>query len=208
MQTLKIDPITKRVQFLAFAIFFVAGLITNLSFANAKRLALIIGNDLYASVTPLKKAVNDADAISSTLRDLGFETFLHRNLNRRSMNTALAEFTNEIEKDDEVLFFFSGHGISVRGENYLLPTDVPEVTPGQEGFITREAFSENEIIQSLQDQGVRVSILILDACRNNPFPRKAHDQSVALLVWVAPQPHQREPLLCIQPVSAKKRWTA
>ncbi|MBO6549784.1 MAG: SUMF1/EgtB/PvdO family nonheme iron enzyme [Rhizobiales bacterium] len=172
MQTLKIDPITKRVQFLAFAIFFVAGLITNLSFANAKRLALIIGNDLYASVTPLKKAVNDADAISSTLRDLGFETFLHRNLNRRSMNTALAEFTNEIEKDDEVLFFFSGHGISVRGENYLLPTDVPEVTPGQEGFITREAFSENEIIQSLQDQGVRVSILILDACRNNPFPRK------------------------------------
>lgn len=142
------------------------------SLAHAKRLALIIGNDLYANVTPLKKAVNDADAISSTLTDLGFQTHLHSNLNRRSMNAALAEFTNEIEKGDEVLFFFSGHGISVRGENYLLPTDVPKVAPGQEGFITREAFSENEIIQSLQDKRVRVSILILDACRNNPFPRK------------------------------------
>jgi|GEM_PF-926991 len=142
------------------------------SLGHAKRLALIIGNDLYANVTPLKKAVNDADAISNTLKDLGFQTHLHQNLNRRSMNAALAEFSNEIEKDDEVLFFFSGHGISVRGENYLLPTDVPKVAPGQEGFITREAFSENEIIQSLQDKQVRVSILILDACRNNPFPRK------------------------------------
>lgn len=140
--------------------------------AQAKRMALIIGNDLYKNVTPLKKAVNDADAISNTLKDLGFQTHLHRNLDRRSMNAALADFTGKIEKQDEVLFFFSGHGISVRGENYLLPIDVPEVAPGQEGFITREAFSENEIIQSLQDQGVRVSILILDACRNNPFPRK------------------------------------
>ena len=59
--------------------------------ANAKRLALIIGNDLYANVTPLKKAVNDADAISSTLTDLGFQTHLYSNLNRRSMNAALAE---------------------------------------------------------------------------------------------------------------------
>ncbi len=140
--------------------------------AQAKRMALIIGNDQYKNVTPLKKAVNDAVAISSTLTDLGFEPHLHQNLDRRAMNAALANFTGKIEKDDEVLFFFSGHGIAVRGENYLLPTDVPAVTPGQEGFITREAFSENEIIRSLQDQGVRVSILILDACRNNPFPRK------------------------------------
>lgn len=140
--------------------------------AEAKRMALIIGNDQYANVTPLKKAANDASAISGTLKDLGFTAHLHTNLDRRAMNKALASFTSEIEKDDEVLFFFSGHGISVRGENYLLPTDVPAVTPGQEGFITREAFSENEIIQTLQDHKVRVSILILDACRNNPFPRK------------------------------------
>jgi len=151
---------------------FIAAWINNPGLAHAKRMALIIGNDLYKNVTPLKKAVNDADAISNTLKDLGFQTHLHRNLNRRAMNAALADFTGKIEKQDEVLFFFSGHGISVRGENYLLPIDVPEVAPGQEGFITREAFSENEIIQSLQDQGVRVSILILDACRNNPFPRK------------------------------------
>ena len=151
---------------------FIVAWINNTGLAHAKRMALIIGNDLYKNVTPLKKAVNDADAISNTLKDLGFQTHLHHNLGRRSMNAAFAEFTSRIEKQDEVLFFFSGHGISVRGENYLLPIDVPEVAPGQEGFITREAFSENEIIHSLQNKGVRVSILILDACRNNPFPRK------------------------------------
>ena len=138
--------------------------------ASAKRLALIVGNDLYQHVTPLKKAANDAIAMANTLKDLGFETHLHQNLSRRDMNSALAKFTGLIEKNDEILFFFSGHGIAVRGENYLLPTDVPAVIPGQEGFITREAFAEDEIIRSIQDAGARVSILILDACRNNPFP--------------------------------------
>jgi len=157
--------------------------------ANAKRLALIVGNDLYQHVTPLKKAGNDAAAMASTLKDLGFETHLHQNLSRRDMNSALAKFTGLIEKNDEILFFFSGHGIAVRGENYLLPTDVPAVIPGQEGFITREAFAEDEIIRSIQDAGARVSILILDACRNNPFPRKGTrslGRSVGLGRTVAP----------------------
>ena len=118
-------------------------------------------------------------AMASTLKDLGFETHLHQNLSRRDMNSALAKFTGLIEKNDEILFFFSGHGIAVRGENYLLPTDVPAVIPGQEGFITREAFAEDEIIRSIQDAGARVSILILDACRNNPFPTKRHPLSRA-----------------------------
>lgn len=139
--------------------------------AHAKRIALVIGNDIYENVTKLQKAVNDADAVSSTLTDIGFAASLHKNLDRRAMNSAIAAFTAKIEKDDEVLFFFSGHGISVRGENYLLPTDVPAVTPGQEGFITREAFAEEEIITSIKERGARVAILILDACRNNPFPK-------------------------------------
>lgn len=140
--------------------------------ASAKRLALIIGNDSYANVTKLQKARNDAIAIDETLREIGFETSLYKDVDRREMNRALAEFTSKIEKEDEVLFFFSGHGIAVRGENYLLPTDVPAVTAGQESFVTREAFAEDEIIASIKEQGARVSILILDACRNNPFPKR------------------------------------
>ncbi len=157
--------------------------------AAAKRLAFIVGNDAYENVTPLKKAANDAQAIAGTLKDLGFETHLHQNVARRDMNSALASFTGKIEKNDEVLFFFSGHGIAVRGENYLLPTDVPAVAPGQEGFITREAFAEDEIIRSIQNAGARVAILILDACRNNPFPRKGTrslGRSVGLGRQVAP----------------------
>ena len=140
--------------------------------AEAKRRALIVGNDNYKHVTPLKKAVNDANAIATTLQDLGFQIDIHNNLDRRTMNSAIANFTGTIEKDDEVVFFFSGHGIAVRGENYLLPIDVPAVNPGQEGFIRREAFQEDEIIHALKSAGARVSILILDACRNNPFPKK------------------------------------
>ncbi len=171
---------------MAFLLLQLAGTPTML---HAKRLALIVGNDAYKHVTPLKKAVNDAHAIASTLKDLGFETLIHQNLDRRDMNTALATFTGKIEKNDEVVFFFSGHGIAVRGENYLLPTDVPVVKPGQEGFITREAFREDEIIHAIRGAGARVSILILDACRNNPFPKngtRALGRSVGLGRTVAP----------------------
>lgn len=155
---------------LTMSLLLLASMFTNP--AAAKRMALIIGNDSYTNVTRLQKARNDAIAIEETLKEIGFETSLHKDLDRRAMNRALAAFTGQIEADDEVLFFFSGHGIAVRGENYLLPTDVPAVTAGQESFVTREAFAEEEIIASIKEQGARVSILILDACRNNPFPRK------------------------------------
>lgn len=139
--------------------------------ASAKRIALVIGNDAYSNVTPLKKAANDANALALTLGDLGFKVMKEINASRRVMDTRLNELNSRVEAGDEVVVFFAGHGISVRGQNYLLPTDIPKIRPGQERSVTKEAFSENEIINILQERGAKVSILIIDACRNNPFPK-------------------------------------
>lgn len=139
---------------------------------HAKRLAFIVGNDGYQNVSQLQKAVNDAKAVASTMRSLGFDVLEKHDVDRRTMDQYLTKLENRIEVGDEVLFFFAGHGISVRGRNYLLPTDIPKIAPGQERSITKEAFSEDEIISLLQERGARVSLLIIDACRNNPFPKK------------------------------------
>lgn len=156
---------------------FLALLLTSLSFfitspALAKRIALVIGNDDYANVTKLQKAVNDAKAVSSIIRDIGFEVIESLNANRRTFDQQLNDLNAKVNAGDEVLFFFAGHGISVRGRNYLLPIDIPKITPGQERSVTKEAFSEDEIISLLQERGAKVSLLIIDACRNNPFPKE------------------------------------
>lgn len=157
----------------AFIVSFLFGLsVFMTSPVQAKRIALVIGNDEYANVDKLQKAVNDAKAVSKTIRDIGFEVIESLNANRRSFDQQLNNLNTKLEVGDEVLFFFAGHGISVRGRNYLLPIDIPKITPGQERSVTKEAFSEDEIISLLQERGAKVSLLIIDACRNNPFPKE------------------------------------
>lgn len=138
----------------------------------AKRLALVIGNDDYVNVDPLLKAVNDAKAVAAVIEELGFQVIQRNNAKRAHINDGLTELGRVMKPGDEVLFFFAGHGISVKGQNYLLPTDIPAIKPGQEHSIKKEAFSENEILTLLQEKGAKVSILIIDACRNNPFPKQ------------------------------------
>lgn len=150
--------------------FFVGLLIANP--AHAKRIALVIGNDNYSHVHKLEKAGNDAKSVAATLREIGFDVIDEINADRRSMDRKLNQLSSKISVGDEVLFFFAGHGISVKGQNYLLPTDIPQITPGQERSVTKEAFSEDEIIEILRERGAKVSILIIDACRNNPFPKQ------------------------------------
>ncbi len=140
--------------------------------ANAKRMALVIGNDDYQEISKLTKAVNDSKALAITLKDLGFDVTHVKNLDRRNMNRTIQTFAAKIEVGDEALFYYAGHGIEIRGRNYLLPTDIPKASPGNEGFVTNEGFEVNGIIETLRERGSRVNIVILDACRDNPFPRK------------------------------------
>ena len=136
-----------------------------------KRVALLVGNNAYQNVPRLQTAVNDARAVGTALRGLGFSVILAENQSRRAMSEALLAFDKAIEPGDIALFFFAGHGFEIRGQNYLLPTDIPEVREGQEELIRDSAFPADRIIDRLQGRGARTAVLVLDACRNNPFER-------------------------------------
>ena len=88
-----------------------------------------------------------------------------------AMSEALLAFDKAIEPGDIALFFFAGHGFEIGGQNYLLPIDIPEVREGQEELIRDSAFPASRIIDRLQGRGARTTVLVLDACRNNPFDR-------------------------------------
>jgi hypothetical protein len=136
-----------------------------------KRVALLIGNNTYQNIPRLQTAVNDARAVGTALRGLGFTVILAENQSRRAMSETLLAFDKAVEPGDIALFFFAGHGFEIRGQNYLLPTDIPEVREGQEELIRDSSFPADRIIDRLQGRGARTTVLVLDACRNNPFER-------------------------------------
>ena len=141
-----------------------------------KRIALAIGNDLYPNLPAdrqLKKAVNDATTIAGTLRSLGFEVIVGTNLGRQAMIDKLAEFTARLQPGDTAALFFAGHGVAIAGVNYLIPSDVPTVTEGAEARVRGASLAEPDLIAELQARSVRVALLVIDACRDNPFPRAA-----------------------------------
>lgn len=141
-----------------------------------KRRALVIGNDRYPNLPAngqLQKAVNDADTIAAALKALGFEVIVGTNLGRQGMIDKLAELTSRLEPGDTAAFFFAGHGVAIGGVNYLLPSDVPAVAEGAEARVRGASLSEPEIVAELQAKSVRVALLVIDACRDNPFPRTA-----------------------------------
>ena len=140
--------------------------------AAAKRVALVIGNDDYHEVAKLKKAANDAQSMANVLTEIGFDVIHAKNVARREMNRQLQLFLSRLEAGDEALFYYAGHGIEIDGRNYLLPTDIPNAEPGKEEFVKAESVPVDQILGSIRDRGTRISILVLDACRNNPFPSK------------------------------------
>jgi uncharacterized caspase-like protein len=145
----------------------------------AKRVALVIGNDRYQNVPSLQKAVNDARTIGQTLRSLGFSVTVAEDLTQRRMSEQLVAFDRTVEAGDVAVFFFAGHGFEIKGENFLLPIDVPAAAEGQEELVRDTAFAAQRIIDRLQARGARTAILVLDACRNNPFERPGRTRGIA-----------------------------
>jgi uncharacterized caspase-like protein len=137
-----------------------------------KRVALLVGNNTYDSIPKLQTAVNDARAVGTTLREIGFSVTVAENRSRRAMSEALLAFDKAVEPGDVALFFFAGHGFEIRGQNYLLPTDVPNVGEGQEELMRDSSFLVERIVERLMARGARTVVLVLDACRNNPFERQ------------------------------------
>ena len=135
----------------------------------AKRLALVIGNNDYKEVPKLEKAVGDATAIGQKLAAMGFEVTTAFDLDRRNLNQALSKLYAKIEPGDTVLIQYSGHGVEIAGQNYLLPTDIPLPKDGGTELLKSEALSLNTLVETLDDKGASARILIIDACRDNPF---------------------------------------
>lgn len=136
-----------------------------------QRHAFVVGIDTYLNVPSLQKARNDATSVAIAFEQLGFNVTSAMDLDRRTFNQELAAFVRSIQTGDEVVFFFAGHAIEIRGANYLLPADIPNARPGDEDFVTVESISTERVLNTLRRAGASITIMILDACRDNPFER-------------------------------------
>jgi hypothetical protein len=149
------------------------------------RIAFVVGNDAYQNIDPLRKAVNDARAIAQGLQQLGFRVTLGENLTRRDFIERFNTFENSVRPGDTAFVFYSGHGVELDGANYLVPTDAPKVAPQQQSLLKDESISTDNMIQRLKARGTKSQIVVLDACRENPF-RQSGGRSVGGARGLAP----------------------
>jgi hypothetical protein len=170
-----------------------------------KRVALVIGNDDYKNVPKLQKAVNDARTMGDTLKQLGFTVMVAENQTRQAFSQSLLAFDKAVDKGDTAFFFYAGHGFEIAGQNFLLPTDVPPATEGQEELVRDASILADRVIERLQNKGARTVILVFDACRNNPFER-AGTRAVAGGGGLAPMTQLPEGVFSV--FSAGPRQTA
>lgn len=132
-----------------------------------KRIALVIGNSQYKEA-PLQNPVNDARAIEIALQRLGFDVMRYENASQREMKKAIDTFGHRLKNYQVGLFFYSGHGAQVKGENYLIPVDT---VPTSENDVEYDCVNAERVLGKMEDAGSKVNIIILDACRNNPFEK-------------------------------------
>ncbi|OCK59372.1 peptidase C14, caspase catalytic subunit p20 [Bradyrhizobium sp. LMTR 3] len=170
-----------------------------------KRVALVVGNNDYRNVPKLQKAVNDARTMGDTLKQLGFTVMVAENQNRQAFSQTLLAFDKAVDAGDTAFFFYAGHGFEIAGQNFLLPTDVPAATEGQEELVRDASVLADRIIERMQNRKVRTAILVFDACRNNPFER-AGTRAVAGGGGLAPMTQLPEGVFSI--FSAGPRQTA
>ncbi len=134
------------------------------------RLALVIGQSAYKSVPALPNPANDARAMSQLLTESGFTVTPASDLSQDQMRERISDFAGQVAAkgaDTVALVFYAGHGLQIDGENYLVPVDVD---PKREADIPLQAVRLNDILNTLTSVPSRMRILLLDACRNNPFP--------------------------------------
>jgi len=159
-----------------------AAVIVAPTWAKQRRTALIIGNGNY-KLAPLNNPVNDAQDIAHSLKGLGFSVILKTNANQRTMERAIRDFGKELRGGGVGLFYFAGHGVQVRGNNYLVPV---EAEIESEGDVKYETVDAGLILAKMEDAANGLNIIILDACRNNPFSRSFRSADRGLAKMDAP----------------------
>lgn len=144
-------------------------LIFNTPALAEKRFALVVGNSAYQSVTPLDNPKNDALLMARTLAGLGFTLIgggAQLDLDKAALDKAVQSFGQQIQGADVALFYYAGHGVQVSGANYLVPINA---NPTRETDVDFQMMDVSLVLRQMQGAGTRLNLVILDACRNNPF---------------------------------------
>lgn len=143
---------------------------TIFSSAPIRKVALIIGNADYSSTGygHLRNSVNDASDIAKKLESFGFEVELKRNADQRAMEDAIQRFCSKLSEQSVALFYFSGHGAQLNEVNFLIPVNAKIET---ENDIKYAAIPAGKLLDSIEATNNKLSIVLIDACRNNPFTR-------------------------------------
>jgi hypothetical protein len=136
--------------------------------SQQKRLALVIGNSTYMHANALKNPVNDARSMARILESQGFKVIKVENAATRDLKMAIDKFGQELTNYDVGLFYYAGHGIQVKGLNYLVPIDVDIQSEAQ---VEYDCVQADRVLSFMELAQTDVNIIILDACRNNPFKR-------------------------------------
>ncbi len=154
---------------------------------NEKRKALVIGNSEYESSAKLRNPVNDAIAMAIELKKLGFEVIQIENGNRKQILEAISDYSTELAKDKNTtgLFYYAGHGIQAKGKNYLIPIDAKIV---KEADIQVSCIDLDNLMVYLEEAANNMNLIILDACRNNPYGRSFRSSVGNGLATVTKQP--------------------
>ena len=151
------------------AIFLAFAILSSPVFAE-KRIALVIANSTYAHAGVLSNAINDGRLMAATLKSHQFAVFEQYDGDQKKMKRSLQAFSAAIQEDPRntvALIYYAGHGIQYRGENYLVPVDA-EIA--REGDIDINSIGVSSVMSMLEAASTNLNIVILDACRNNPFP--------------------------------------
>jgi tetratricopeptide (TPR) repeat protein len=158
-----------RVISLVFICLAVALLSPAAAAAGGKRIALVVGNSAYRNISPLANSANDARLIADTLRSLDFNLVggaPQLDLNKSQFDEAVQSFGNMLGGTEVALFYYAGHGLQVRGNNYLVPVNA---SPVREADVDFQLLDVAVVLRQMQGSGARLNLVILDACRNNPF---------------------------------------
>ena len=151
---------------------------------KASRVALIIGNGHYPdAASPLTQSINDARALSASLRHDGFDVDVIEDASKDDMMRALDRLRGRIRSDSIVMLFFGGYGIQVGRESYMVPVDA---TIWREADVKREGVAVEAVLDVMKSQGARAKIVVLDASRRNPFERRFRAYSHGLAPIAAP----------------------
>ena len=137
--------------------------------AAEKRIALVVGNTAYRNIARLDNPSNDAKLMAETLSALGFALIGGRaqlDLDKQALDSAVQNFGRQIQGADVALFYYAGHGVQVSGSNYLVPVSA---NPTREADVDFQMVDVNLVLRQMRGSGTRLNMVILDACRNNPF---------------------------------------